>query len=80
MEFEIIDLGKIKFCLGLQLEDPATGILVYQSSYVQKILEKFNIDKAYPSKTLMVVRDLEKETDTFRPHQEREWVLGSKYP
>jgi hypothetical protein len=36
--------------------------------------------EAYPSKTPMVVRPLEKETDPFRPHQEGEEVLGSEYP
>jgi hypothetical protein len=68
-EFEIKDLGKTKFYLGLQLEHLPTGIFVYQSTYVQKILEKFNMDKAYPSKTHIVVRDLEKNSDPFRPHQ-----------
>jgi hypothetical protein len=38
------------------------------------------MDKVYPSKTLMVVRVLEKDTDPFRPRQEREVVLGSEYP
>jgi hypothetical protein len=70
IEFKMMDLGKAKFCLSLQLEHLPTCILVHQSSYVQKILEKFNMDKAYPSKTPMVVRALEKETDPFRPHQE----------
>jgi hypothetical protein len=37
------------------------------------------MDKAYPSKTLMVIRALEKDTGPFRPHQEREEMLGSKY-
>jgi hypothetical protein len=74
------DLGKTKFCLDLQLEHLPTGILVHQSAYIQKVLEKFNMDKAYPSKTLMVVRALEKDTDPFRPRQEGEEVLGSEYP
>jgi hypothetical protein len=74
------DLGKTKFCLGLQLKHLPTGILVHQSTYVQKILKKFNMDKAYPSKTLMFIRALEKDTDPFRPHQEGEEVLGSEYP
>jgi hypothetical protein len=52
-EFEMKDLDKIKFCLGLQLEHLLTDILVHQSTYVQKIFEKFNMDKAYPSKTPM---------------------------
>jgi hypothetical protein len=38
------------------------------------------MDKAYPSKTLMVVRALEKGTDPFQSRQEEEEVLGSEYP
>ena len=54
-EFEMKDLGQTKFCLGLQLEHLPTGILVHQSAYIQKVLQKFNMDKSYPSKTPMVV-------------------------
>jgi hypothetical protein len=80
MEFEMNDLGKTKFCLGLQLEHLPTVILVHQSTYIQKILDKFNMDKIYPSKTPMVIRALEKETGPFRPCQEGEEDLGSEYP
>jgi len=55
------DLGQTKFCLGLQLEHFHSGIFIYQAAYVQKILEKFNMDKSYPAKTPMVVRSLEIE-------------------
>ena len=48
------DLGKTKFCLGLQLEYLPTGIFVYQAAYVEKILKKFNMDKSCPTKTPMV--------------------------
>ena len=74
------DLGTTKFCLGLQLEHLSIGILVHQSAYVQRILEKFNMDKAYPSKTPMVVRALEMDKDPFRPQQEGEEVLGDEFP
>jgi hypothetical protein len=43
-------------------------------------LEKFNMDKAYPSKTPMVVKALEKDIDLFWPRQEGEQVLSSEYP
>jgi hypothetical protein len=56
------------------------SILVHQSAYVQKVLEKFNMDKIYPSKTPMIVRALEKDTDPFRPRQEGEEMLDSEYP
>jgi hypothetical protein len=79
-EFEMKHLGKTKICLGLQLEHLPTGILVNQSAYIQKILEKFNMNKVYPSKTFMVVRVLEKDYDPFRPHQEGKEVLGFEYP
>jgi hypothetical protein len=76
-EFKMKDLGRTKFCLGLQLEHLQTGILVHQSSYVQKVLEKFNMDKAYSTRTSMVVRASEKNTDPFRP-KEGEEVLGQE--
>jgi hypothetical protein len=79
-EFEMKDLGKTKFCLGLQLEHFPSGIFVYQAAYVQKILEKFNMDKAYPSRTPMVVRSLDMEKDPFRPRDDGEEILGQEYP
>jgi hypothetical protein len=79
MEFEMKDLGRTKFCLLLQLEDFQTGILVHQSTYVQKILEKFNMDKAYPGRTPMIIHALENDTDPFRPKVEGEDVLGQEY-
>ena len=66
-EFETKDLGKTKYSLGLQLEHYPSGILVHQSAYIQKILEKFNMDKSYPNKILMVVCSLEIGKDPFRP-------------
>jgi hypothetical protein len=56
------------------------GILVHQSAYVKKVLDKLNMDKAYLQRTLMIVRALEKDKDSIRPKQEGEEVLGAKYP
>jgi hypothetical protein len=50
-EFEMKNSGKTRFCLDLQIEHLHSGILVHQSVYIQKLLEKFNMDKAYPNKT-----------------------------
>jgi hypothetical protein len=55
-EFEMKDLDKTKFCLGLQIEHLRTGIFVYQSACVKKVLEKFNMGKAYPQRTPTIVR------------------------
>ena len=57
-EFEMKDLGKTKYCLGLQLEHVPEGILVHQPAYTQKVLERFGFEKAYPSKVPMVGRCL----------------------
>ncbi|KAM2052997.1 hypothetical protein ACFX1T_002692 [Malus domestica] len=35
-EFEMKDLGKTKYCVGLQIEHCASGILVHQSAYIKK--------------------------------------------
>jgi hypothetical protein len=47
-EFEMKDLGKAKFYVGLQIEHLQMAILVHQSVYAKKVLKKFNMDKAYP--------------------------------
>ena len=36
-EFDVKDLGKIKFCLGLELETKENGILVHQSAYTKRM-------------------------------------------
>ena len=47
-EFEMKDLGKTKFCIGLQIKHFPNGVLVHQSTYIKKILKRFNMDKAHP--------------------------------
>jgi hypothetical protein len=54
-EFEMKDLGKTKFCLGLQIEHLPDGILIHQSTYTEKVLKHFHMDKSHPLSTLMVV-------------------------
>ena len=38
-EFEIKDMGKTKFCLGLQTEHLKDGVLLHQVTYTEKILK-----------------------------------------
>jgi hypothetical protein len=79
MEFEMNDFGRTKYYLGLHLEHLHTSILVHQSTYVKKILKKFNMDKAYPATTPMIVRALENDKDLFKPREEGEEMLGQEY-
>lgn len=79
-EFEMKDLGKTKFCLGLQLEYLNSGILLHQKTYTEKILNKFYMDKAHPLSSPMVVRQLDASNDPFRPREDNEEALGPEVP
>ena len=54
-EFEMKDLGKTKFCLGLQTENFPNGVLVHQSTYIKKVLKLFYMDKTNLLSSSMVV-------------------------
>ena len=79
-EFEMKDLGKTKFCIGLQIEHFPNGVLVHQSTYIKKILKRFNMDKAHPLSSPMVVRSLDVKNDPFRPCEKSEELLSPEVP
>ena len=79
-EFEMKDLGKTKFCIGLQIEHFLNGVLVHQSTYIKKILKRFNMDKTHPLSSPMVVRSLDVKKDPFRPCEKGEELLGPEVP
>ena len=79
-EFEMKDLGKTKFCLGLQIEHISNEILIHQSSYTEKVLKYFHIDKAHPLRSLTVVRSLDVKKDHFCTKEEDEETLGPEVP
>ena len=79
-EFEIKDLGKTKYCLGLQIEHKSNGILIHQSTYVEKVLKQFNMDKAHPLNSPMIVRSLDAKKDPFSPKEENEALLDPEVP
>ena len=79
-EFEMKDLGKTKFCLGLQIEHFPNGVLVYQSTYIKKFMKRFNMDKAHPLSYPMVVRSLDVKKDPFCPCEKGEELLGPEVP
>ena len=74
------DLGKIKFCISLQIEHFPNGVLIHQSTYIKKILKRFNMDKAHPLSSPMVVRSLDVKKDPFRPSTKGEELLGPEVP
>jgi len=58
-EFEMKDLGRTKFCLGLKIEYLNKGVFVHQEAYITKVLKKFYMDKSHSLCTPMVVRSLD---------------------
>ena len=74
------DLGKTKNCLGLQIEHKSNGILIHRSTYVEKVLKHFNMDKAHPLSSSMIVRSLDAKKDPFRQKEENEAQLGLEVP
>ncbi|KAJ9539547.1 hypothetical protein OSB04_032280 [Centaurea solstitialis] len=75
-EFEMKDLGKTRYCLGLQIEHRKDGILIHQENYTQKVLRHFSHHDAKPSSTPMIVRSLDIKKDPFRPKEDYEEILS----
>lgn len=75
-EFEMKDLGKTRYCLGLQIEHRKDGILVHQSNYTQKVLRRFSHHDVKSSPTPMIVRTLDINKDPFRPKGDDEEILS----
>ena len=61
------DLGKSKYCFGLYIKHCSNGILVHQSTYIEKVLKIFYMDKSHPLDSPMVVHSLEVNKDLFHP-------------
>ena len=75
-EFEMKDLGKTKYCLDFQIEHCSDGVLIHQSTYTEKALKHFHMDKSHPLSSPMVVRSLEVTKDPFRLKEENEELFG----
>ena len=79
-EFEIKDLGKTKYCFGLQIEHCSDSVLIHQSIYTEKALKCFHMDKSHPLSFPMVVRSLEVTKDPFQPKEENEELFDLEVP
>ena len=55
-EIEMKYLRKTRYCLRLQIEYCLNGVLIHQSSYTEKVLKRFHMDKSHPLLSPMVVR------------------------
>jgi hypothetical protein len=53
-EFEMTDLGKMKFFLGVEVSQNAYGIHLCQKKYAREVLERFNMWNCNPVKNPIV--------------------------
>ena len=79
-EFKMKYLDKTKYCLDLQIEHYSDDVLIHQSTYTEKVLKRFHMDKSHPLSSPMVVKSLEVTKDPFWPKEENEKLLGPKVP
>ncbi|KAM2126674.1 hypothetical protein ACFX1R_006666 [Malus domestica] len=79
-KFEMKDLGKTRYCLGLKIEHCSNEILIHQSNYTQKVLRRFNEDKVNPSSTHIVIRSLDAKRGLFRSKEDDEEILELEVP
>ena len=56
------------------------GISIHQSSYTEKVLKRFYMDKSHLLSSPMVVRSLEVTKHPFRPKEENKELLGPEVP
>lgn len=54
-EFEITDLGLLRYSLGIEVKQQENGIFISQVKYVANILERFNMDNNKPAPTPTVM-------------------------
>ncbi|RVW45415.1 Retrovirus-related Pol polyprotein from transposon TNT 1-94 [Vitis vinifera] len=54
LEFDMIDLGKMRYFLGIEVMQRSDGIFINQKKYTQEVLERFSMDKCNPVHNPMV--------------------------
>ncbi|CAL2272543.1 unnamed protein product [Prunus armeniaca] len=45
VEFDMTDLGKMRYFLGIKVIQGSDGIFICQQKYAQEVLERFNMDQ-----------------------------------
>jgi len=50
-EFEMNDLGKLSYFLGIEFTQTKSGVIMHQTKYTRDLLKKFNIEQSNPTTT-----------------------------
>jgi len=73
-------LVRQNFVLAFKLNIWKKKIFIHQSTYTEKVLKWFYMDKSQSLSTPMVVRSLYINKDPFRPQEKDEELLGDETP
>lgn len=77
--FEMKDLGRMTFTLGMQFEYLKNGIFLHQSTYTRRLLEKFKMEDCNGRNVPLEKRRMEKDKDIYGPRKQGEKPLDPKY-
>ena len=67
IEFDMTDLGKMRYFLGVEVMQRIDGTFISQKKYVMEVLERFGMDKSNPVHNPIVPREkLQKDEDGIR--------------
>ena len=64
----------------LNYEHFPNGVLIYQLTYIKKILKRFHMNNVHHLNSLMVVQSLEMKNDSFCPYRNDEELVGPRVP
>lgn len=78
--FEIKDLGKAKYCLGIEIAYTHEGVAISQEKYINAVLQKFGMENCNPVSTPMdkdVNLKVVKETEDKNPKVPYRELIGA---
>ena len=79
-KFEMKDLGKTSFCLGLQIiHVPDGGILLHQASYTRVLLKRFGLAHANPLSAPMMGRSSTSDDPYMSLEEKEEFPNKTRY-
>ncbi|KAK8916713.1 hypothetical protein KSP39_PZI022778 [Platanthera zijinensis] len=78
-EYEMSDLGLMKFFLGFQINQKPRRIFINQKSYIEKVLEKYGMKECKPAQTPMATGTKLLKNGVFQPANEANYrsLIGS---
>lgn len=71
-EFKINDLGKLHYFLGIGIKQTENGMLLNQTNYIRKLLDRFDMTECKPVKTPMECKPIEEDSENS------ECIIGTK--